>query len=118
VTVRAAVGNARRLPVTMLAATVAVCGTSGCSDANGRATGHSTSSTTSTQRAAGLGIFVVRHATGGLVVVDRATNGRRLRLTGIQAGECLGYLRANPRASAASVRAACPLEHEPAANDR
>jgi hypothetical protein len=105
----AAVG---RLGVTILA-TAAVCGLSGCSSgSDGAAGARSTSPPTTTQaqpqRIAGVGAVAVRHGTGGLVIVDRATGGRRLHLSGIQAGECLSYLRANPSASESSVRTACP----------
>lgn len=103
--------DAGRLPVTMLAAAVAVCGLSACSSGGGAAAAHTTTSPTATtqpQRIPGVGAVVVRRGAGGLVVVDRETGGRRLRLSGIQAGECLSYLKANPSASPSSVRAACP----------
>jgi hypothetical protein len=109
VTTRAAVVDARRLPVTMLAAAVAVCGGSGCSD-GGKPAAHSTSTETRIEsaRIPGVGAVVFRRGTGGLVIVDRKTGGKRLRLTGIQAGECRSYLESNPGAPASSVRAACP----------
>jgi hypothetical protein len=55
-------------------------------------------------------VLVRREAREGLVIRDRTTRGRRFFLTGIQAGECLSYLRANPAASAKDVRVACPGE--------
>jgi hypothetical protein len=44
----------------------------------------------------------------GTVIRDRATGGKRFFLSGIQAGECLSFLKANPGAAAKDVRAACP----------
>ena len=44
------------------------------------------------------------------MIRDRATRGKRFFLSGMQAGECLSYLKANPGASAKDVRAACPGE--------
>jgi hypothetical protein len=55
-------------------------------------------------------VIVGRKARKGIVIRDRATGGKRFYLTGMQAGECLSYLRANPSASAKDVRAACPGE--------
>jgi hypothetical protein len=55
-------------------------------------------------------VIVRREAREGIVIRDRATHGKRFLLTGIQAGECLSYLRANPSAPAKDVRAACPGE--------
>jgi hypothetical protein len=55
-----------------------------------------------------VGAVVIRHGSYGLVIVDRATGGKRFVLAGAQAGECLSYLRANPNATAADVRTACP----------
>ena len=43
-----------------------------------------------------------------LVIHDRATNGRRFYLAGIQASECLSFLKANRQPSKRDVRAACP----------
>jgi hypothetical protein len=53
-------------------------------------------------------VVVRREAQRGIVIRDRATRGKRFLLTGIQAGECLSYLKANPSAPAKDVRAACP----------
>jgi hypothetical protein len=118
VTTRAAVVDARRLPVTMLAAAVAVCGGSGCSD-GGKPAAHSPSETRiESARVPGVGAVVFRRGAGGLVIVDRKTGGTRLRLTGIQAGECRSYLESNPGASAFSVRAACPGWDGMAATER
>lgn len=102
--------DAGRLSMTMLTAAVAVCGASGCSDSVGGVAARATTSPTtpSEHRIAGLGTLVVRHRADGLVVVDRATGGRRLRLSGMQAGECLSYLEANPAAPPSAIRAACP----------
>jgi hypothetical protein len=44
----------------------------------------------------------------GTVIRDRATHGKRFRLAGIQASECLSYLEANPAAATRDVQAACP----------
>gem|GEM_PF-3936778 len=55
-------------------------------------------------------MIVRREERKGIVIHDRATRGKRFLLTGIQAGECLSYLKANPSASAKDVRAACPGE--------
>jgi len=55
-------------------------------------------------------MIVRKEARKGIVIRDRATHGKRFLLTGMQAGECLSYLRANPGASASDVRAACPGE--------
>jgi hypothetical protein len=55
-------------------------------------------------------LIVRRGGRDGIVIRDRATHGKRFVLTGIQAGECLSYLKANPSASAKDVRAACPGE--------
>jgi hypothetical protein len=50
----------------------------------------------------------------GTVIVDRGTLGKRFSLSGVQAGECLSFLRANPHPSDTDVRAACPGELSPA----
>jgi hypothetical protein len=55
-------------------------------------------------------VIVRREVREGIVIRDRATRGKRFFLTGIQAGECLSYLKANPNASVSDVRAACPGE--------
>lgn len=57
-----------------------------------------------------MGIVVVTRGRYGVVIYDRETQGRRFTLSGFQAGECLNFLRANPRASEHDVRAACPGE--------
>jgi len=43
-----------------------------------------------------------------LVIRDQSTQGRSFYLTGVQASECLSFLKANPAASERDVRAACP----------
>ena len=43
-----------------------------------------------------------------LVIRDQSTQGRRFYLKGIQASECLSFLKANPEPSERDVRAACP----------
>jgi hypothetical protein len=55
-------------------------------------------------------VIVRREGREGIVIRDRATHGKRFFLTGIQAGECVSYLKANPNASESDVRAACPGE--------
>ncbi|HEX6507699.1 MAG TPA: hypothetical protein VF221_08725 [Chloroflexota bacterium] len=55
-----------------------------------------------------IGQVVIGYGPGGLVISDRATHGRRFALSGMQAGECMSYLKANPTAAEADVRAACP----------
>ena len=55
-------------------------------------------------------VIVRRNPREGTVIRDGATHGERFLLTGIQAGECLSYLKANPAAPARDVRAACPDE--------
>jgi hypothetical protein len=57
----------------------------------------------------GVGAVVARHeAKQGTVIVDKATGGNGFYLAGLQARECLDYLRANPSPSASDFRAACP----------
>jgi hypothetical protein len=53
-------------------------------------------------------VIVRRGPREGTVIRDRATHGRRFLLTGIQASECLSYVKANPASPARDVRAACP----------
>jgi hypothetical protein len=55
-------------------------------------------------------VIVRQQPRQGTVIRDRATDGKRFFLSGMQAGECLSYLRANPAAAAKDVRAACPGE--------
>jgi hypothetical protein len=55
-------------------------------------------------------VVVRREPRTGITIRDRSTHGKRFFLAGIQAGECLSYLKANPSASASDVRAACPGE--------
>jgi hypothetical protein len=43
-----------------------------------------------------------------LVIRDQSTHGRRFYIEGIQASECLSFLKANPEPSERDVRAACP----------
>jgi hypothetical protein len=56
-------------------------------------------------------VIVRQEPRQGMVIRDRATHGKRFFLSGIQAGECLSYLRANPGAPAKDVRAVCPGAH-------
>jgi hypothetical protein len=63
-------------------------------------------------------VIVRREMRKGIVIRDRATRGKRFLLTGMQAGECLSYLKANPKASESDVRAACPGEAAVAAQAR
>jgi hypothetical protein len=46
----------------------------------------------------------------GLAIRDRATARWPLFLSGIQAGACLSFLKANPKPSRKGMRAACPGE--------
>jgi len=62
-------------------------------------------------RIPGVGDVVVEHGRYGKVIVDQATGGKQFALAGIQAGECLRYIKANPNPSAADIRAACPGQH-------
>jgi hypothetical protein len=56
-----------------------------------------------------VGAVVARHETKrGTVIVDKPTGGNGFYLAGLQARECLDYLRANPSPSASDFRAACP----------
>jgi hypothetical protein len=55
-------------------------------------------------------VIVRRDPREGTVIRDGATHGKRFLLTGIQASECLSYLKANPAAPVTDVRAACPGE--------
>jgi len=54
------------------------------------------------------GLIVRSSPRKGTVIRDSATHGKRFRLAGIQARECLSYLQANPAAAARDVQAACP----------
>jgi hypothetical protein len=55
-----------------------------------------------------VGEVIIQRGVYGTVIVDRATRGKRFSLSGVQAGECLSFLKANPNPSDADVRAACP----------
>jgi hypothetical protein len=57
-----------------------------------------------------VGIVVVTRGHYGVLIYDRETQGRRFSLSGVQAAECLNFLRANPRAALRDVQAACPGE--------
>jgi hypothetical protein len=59
-----------------------------------------------------VGVVVVTRQPYGLLIYDRATQGKRFALSGAQAGECLSFIRANPGASKRDLRAACPGEAE------
>ena len=96
------------------------CAASGCSGTStqspsqaaetGAGTGH-------TRGRATLGDVIVRgDPREGTVIRDRATHGKRFFLTGIQASECLSYLKANPAPAARDVRAACPGKFSKASN--
>jgi hypothetical protein len=63
-----------------------------------------------------VGEVIVRRAGSELLIVDRGTGGRRFFLSGLAAGECLSFIKANPSAAATSLAAACPntIEHAPA----
>jgi hypothetical protein len=53
-------------------------------------------------------VVVVREPRAGMFILDRATRGKRFYLYGIQARECLSYVKANPHPSRSDFRAACP----------
>jgi hypothetical protein len=53
-------------------------------------------------------VVVVRKPLAGTFIFDRATRGKRFYLDGIQARECLSFVKANPHLSRADFRAACP----------
>jgi hypothetical protein len=55
-----------------------------------------------------VGEVIIQRGVYGTLIVDRATRGKRFSLSGVQAGECLSFLKANPNPSDADVRAACP----------
>jgi photosystem II stability/assembly factor-like uncharacterized protein len=88
----------------------------GCSSGSSRSSApaprpDATARASHVQRLASIGdVIVRREGRKGVVIRDRATRGKRFFLTGMQAGECLSYLKANPGASAKDVRAACPGE--------
>jgi hypothetical protein len=93
------------------------CAGSGCSGASSessspRATETGVGTSAATEDARGrllLGDVIVQgDRREGTVIRDRATHGKRFLLTGIQASECLSYLKANPAAAARDLRAACP----------
>jgi hypothetical protein len=60
-----------------------------------------------------VGEVIIQRGVYGTVIVDRATRGKRFSLSGVQAGECLSFLKANPNPSDADVRAACPGRRGP-----
>jgi hypothetical protein len=109
-----------RLPPAVLAAVIVGCSLSACS--NGGGTSSATVSEQPRKTVAGasqadrelripsIGVVVVTRRSSGLRISDRATHGKRFSLAGVQAGECLSFLRANPDASERDVRAACPGE--------
>jgi hypothetical protein len=53
-------------------------------------------------------VVVVREPRAGMFILDRTTHGKRFYLYGIQARECLSFVKANPNPSRADFRAACP----------
>jgi hypothetical protein len=59
----------------------------------------------------GIGVLTIRRTSAeGIVIRDKRTGGSRFFLAGIQAGECLDFLRANPQPSQEAFAAACPGE--------
>jgi hypothetical protein len=60
-----------------------------------------------------VGEVVIQGGPYGTQIIDRATRGKRFSLSGVQAGECRSFLKANPHPSGADVRAACPGRHSP-----
>jgi hypothetical protein len=97
------------------------CAVSACSS-DGRSSSPSSKSTTAARAQSNTAtasartlpsvgeVIIQKEPDQGNVIRDRATGGKRFFLSGIQAGECLSFLNANPRASAKDVRAACPGE--------
>ena len=115
--------DARRLPVAILVAATMGSGLSACSGgddtSSGTVSAHppTTAASSSRQRPRQLrlpsvGVVVVTRQPYGLLIYDRATQGKRFALSGAQAGECLSFIRANPGASKRDLRAACPGEAE------
>jgi hypothetical protein len=101
----------------IVASVVLACAVSACSDGTSKSSsppaaeiGAGASKPTSRVRELpSVGDVIVRRdPREGTVIHDGATHGKRFLLTGIQAGECLSYLKANPTAPARDVRAACP----------
>jgi hypothetical protein len=59
----------------------------------------------------GVGLVVILRTSGnGLVIRDKQTGGNRFSLAEEQAGECLDFLRANPKPTREAFAAACPGE--------
>jgi hypothetical protein len=101
----------------VVASVVLACAVSACSDGGSRSssppateTGRGPSAATAhIPRLPSVGAVIVRRdPQEGTVIRDRATDGRRFFLAGVQASECLSYLKANPTAAARDARAACP----------
>jgi hypothetical protein len=103
----------------LAAVVLLACALSGCSSGSSKSSPPPTTvirsdvsaTTGSVRRLPSVGDVVVRQEPRqGIVIRDRATHGKRFFLSGMQAGECLSYLKANPGALAKDVRAACPGE--------
>jgi hypothetical protein len=121
VTIETAV-DAGRLPAAILAAATIGCGLSACSGGDDTSSGTVSAHRPTTAAAAGsrqrprqlrlpsVGVVVVTRQPDGLLLYDRATQGKRFVLSGAQVGECLSFIRANPGASKRDLRAACPGE--------
>jgi hypothetical protein len=105
------------------AVVVLTCALAGCAGGSGSS---QTGSTTPTEKAPvqgslpvtsrklpSVGEVIIQRGTYGFLIVDRATRGKRFTLSGVQAGECLSFLKTNPNPSDTDVRAACPGRRSP-----
>jgi hypothetical protein len=58
-----------------------------------------------------IGLVTIRGTSAqGIVIRDKRTGGTRFFLVGVEAGECLDFLRANPEPTREAFAAACPGE--------
>ena len=109
-------GRLRTRVVVVLITAGTACGLSACAGRGSNEAAHKSSAQSqSTTRSEArtlpqVGAVVIRRGADGIVIRDRATGGQRFRLSGMQAGECLSFLKANPSASPEDVRLACPGE--------
>jgi len=53
-------------------------------------------------------VVVLREPRIGMIIFDRSTGGKHFYLYGMQARECLSFVKANPHPSRVDFRAACP----------
>jgi hypothetical protein len=108
-----------KISAALVTGVLLVCAVSACSgdgrssspssESTAAATAQPTATTSRTLPSVGE-VVVQKEPHQGNVIRDRATGGKRFFLSGIQAGECLSFLRANPGAAGKDVRAACPGE--------